>query len=140
MSEDRPKPIVLFVCIKNAGRSQMAEAIFNRVTEGRAIGRSAGSAPADAVHPVVAEAMAEAGMDISAKKPKGLTPDVLDGVTVVVGMGCGDECPFVPGARRYDWDVADPADLPLNEVRGIRNDISRLIDLLVAEVVDRQQP
>ncbi len=134
MSTEAGKPIVLFVCIKNAGRSQMAEALFNRAAEGRALARSAGSQPAEAVHPEVAEAMAEIGMDIAAARPKGLGPDVLGGVDVVVGMGCGDECPIVPGARRVDWDVPDPAGLSLNEVRGIRKEISRLTGHLLAEV------
>ena len=128
-------PIVAFVCIQNAGRSQMAEALFNRHAGGRALARSAGSRPADAVHPVVAEAMAEIGIDISAAKPKGLDADVLEGVDWVVGMGCGDECPFVAGAKRLDWEVADPSGQSLNEVRGIRNDIKRLVDLLLADVV-----
>lgn len=128
------KPIVLFVCVRNAGRSQMAEALFNRAAAGRAVARSGGSRPADAVHPEVAEAMAEIGVDITAARPKGLGADVLEGVDVVVGMGCGDECPFVPGARRVDWDVPDPAGLSLNEVRGIRNDINRQVGLLLVEV------
>jgi arsenate reductase len=128
-------PIVVFVCVQNAGRSQIAEALFNRAAAGRALGRSAGSRPGDAVHPVVAEAMAEIGIDLSAARPKGLGPDVLDGVDWFVTMGCGDECPIVPGAKRVDWEVADPAGQSLNEVRGIRNDIKRLVDLLLADVV-----
>lgn len=128
-------PIVLFVCVRNAGRSLIAEALFNHKAAGRALARSAGSAPADSVHAVVAEALAEIDIHIAAAKPKGLGPDVLDGVDVVVGMGCGDECPHVPGAQRVDWDVPDPADLPLNEVRGIRKEIGRLVDLLYADVL-----
>lgn len=128
-------PIVVFVCIQNAGRSQIAEALFNRGAGGRALARSAGSRPGAEVHPVVAQAMEEIGIDISAAKPKALDADVLDGVDWVVGMGCGDECPFVPGAKRIDWDVADPSGQSLNEVRGIRNDIKRLVDLLLADVV-----
>jgi arsenate reductase (thioredoxin) len=128
-------PVVVFVCIQNAGRSQMAEALFNRAAGGRALARSAGSRPADEVHPIVAQAMEEIGIDISAAKPKGLGADVLDGVDWVVGMGCGDECPFVPGAKRLDWEVADPSGQSLNEVRGIRNDVKRLVDLLLADVV-----
>ena len=124
----------MFVCVQNAGRSQIAEALFNRMAEGRALARSAGSRPGDAVHPVVAQAMDEIGIDLSAAKPKGLTPDVLDGVDWFVTMGCGDECPFVPGAKRIDWEVADPAGQSLNEVRGIRNDIKRLVDLLLGDV------
>ena len=135
MSTSSGTPIVLFVCIQNAGRSQMAEALFNRAAGGRALARSAGSRPAAEVHPVVAQAMEEIGIDISAAKPKGLDPDVTDGVDWVVGMGCGDECPFLPGAKRIEWDVADPAGQSLNEVRGIRNDVKRLVDLLLADVV-----
>ena len=125
---------MLFVCVKNAGRSQMAEALFNRAAEGRALARSAGSQPADAVHPEGADAMSEIGLDSAAARPKGLTPDVLESVDVVVGLGCGDECPVVPGARRVDWDIPDPAGLSLNEVRGIRKEINRLTDLLLGEV------
>jgi protein-tyrosine-phosphatase len=128
-------PIVVFVCVQNAGRSQMAEALFNRAAEGRALARSAGSRPAEAVHPIVVEGMAEIGIDLSAAKPKGIGPDVLDGADWVVTMGCGDECPVVPGAKRVDWEVADPANASLNGVRGIRKDINRLVDLLLADVV-----
>ncbi len=135
MTERNTLPIVLFVCVQNAGRSQMAEALFNQLAEGRALARSAGSRPADAVHPVVAESMAEIGLDIAGAKPKGLTPDVVEGVTHIVGMGCGDECPHVPGTRRYDWDIPDPSGLPAYQVRGIRKEIKRQIDLLYGEVV-----
>jgi len=135
VTDDRKMPIVLFVCVQNAGRSQMAEALFNQLAEGRALARSAGSRPADAVHPVVAESMAEIGVDIAGAKPKGLTPDVMDGVDVVVGMGCGDECPHVPGAKRFEWDIPDPAGLGAYQVRGIRKEIKRQIALLFAEVV-----
>jgi arsenate reductase len=135
VAANRTTPVALFVCVQNAGRSQIAEALFNRAASGRALARSAGSRPAEAVHPVVAEAMAEIGMDITAAKPKGLTKEIVEGVTVVVGMGCGDECPHVPGAMRLDWDVADPAGLSLNEVRGIRNDIARQVELLLAELL-----
>jgi arsenate reductase (thioredoxin) len=134
VTEPSKKPIVLFVCIQNAGRSQIAEAMFNKAAQGRALARSAGSKPAAKVHPEVTEAMAEIGIDLSAATPKGLTPDVLEGVDVVVGMGCGDECPYVEGAKRYDWDVADPSGLALNEVRGIRKNIGRQIDLLLADL------
>jgi arsenate reductase len=122
------------VCIQNAGRSQIAEALFNKAAGGRALARSAGSRPADAVHPIVVEAMAEIGIDLSAAKPKGLTPDVTEGADWVVGMGCGDECPFIPGSSRLDWDVADPAGVSLNEVRGIRKDIKRLVDNLIGDI------
>jgi arsenate reductase len=132
-------PIVLFVCVQNAGRSQMAEALFNQMAEGRALARSAGSRPADAVHPIVAESMAEIGIDITAAVPKGLTPDVIDGIDYIVGMGCGDECPHVPGATRIEWDVPDPAGLSVYQVRGIRNDIKRQVQMLFADVVAAQR-
>jgi len=135
MTDDKKLPIVLFVCIQNAGRSQMAEALFNQLAEGRALARSAGSRPAGAVHPVVAESMAEIGIDIAGAKPKGLTPDVMAGVDWVIGMGCGDECPYVPGAKRMEWDIPDPSGLSAYQVRGIRKEIKRQIDLLFAEVV-----
>jgi arsenate reductase (thioredoxin) len=135
VTERRRPPTVVFVCVQNAGRSQMAEALFNRAADGRALGRSAGSRPAEAVHPIVVEAMAEIGIDLSAAKPKAVGPDVLDGADWVVTMGCGDECPVVPGAKRVDWEVADPANASLNGVRGIRKDIKRLVDLLLADVV-----
>ncbi len=135
MTTTNKPPVVLFVCVQNAGRSQMAEALFNKAAEGRALARSAGSRPADAVHPEVAEAMGEIGIDLAAAKPKALSRDLLDGVDVVVGMGCGDECPHVPGATRVDWDVPDPAGLSLNEVRGIRTEIDRLVSLLLPDVV-----
>ncbi len=138
MTDRRKVPIVLFVCVQNAGRSQMAEGLFNQMAEGRALARSAGSRPADAVHPVVAESMAEIGIDLTAAKPKGLTPDVIEGVDCIVGMGCGDECPHVPGTKRYDWDIPDPSGLSAYQVRGIRNEIRRQIDLLFADVVGRQ--
>jgi arsenate reductase len=128
-------PVVVFVCVQNAGRSQMAEALFNQLAQGRALARSAGSRPAEDVHPVVIDAMAEIGIDLSAAKPKGLTPDVTEGADWVVGMGCGDECPLIPGSKRIDWEVADPANASLNGARGIRNDVKRLVELLVPDVV-----
>ena len=135
MTNPQGLPVVLFVCVQNAGRSQMAEATFNRLAQGRAVARSAGSRPATGVHLVVSEAMAEAGIDISAATPRGLTPAVLDGVDWVVGMGCGDECPVVPGAKRVDWEVSDPDGLDLNEVRGIRKDIERACTMLLNDVL-----
>lgn len=128
-------PVVLFVCVQNAGRSQIAEALFNRMAEGRALARSAGSKPADQVHPEVFEAMTEIGIDISAAKPKGMADDVLTGVDWMVTMGCGDECPNVAGTRHVDWEVADPGGQSLNEVRGIIKHIKSLIDLLLPEVL-----
>jgi protein-tyrosine-phosphatase len=128
------KPVVLFVCVRNAGRSQMAEAIFNRRAEGRALARSAGSDPADETHPVVREALAEINIDISANKPKSLEPAVIEGVDVVVTMGCGDACPVIPGARVIDWELPDPADEPLLVVRTIRDQIERQVGDLLSEL------
>ena len=128
------QPIVLFVCVRNAGRSQMAEALFNRLAAGRAVARSAGSDPADETHPVVREALAEIDIDISANKPKGLKPGVTEGVDVVVTMGCGDACPVIPGARVIDWDLPDPADEPLLVVRTIRDQIERQVGDLLADI------
>jgi protein-tyrosine-phosphatase len=135
VTADRKLPIVLFVCVQNAGRSQMAEALFNQMAAGRALARSAGSRPADAVHQVVAESMGEIGIDLTAAKPKGLTPDVIGGVDYIVGMGCGDECPHVAGTTRFDWDIPDPSGLSAYQVRGIRNEIKRQIDLLLPQVL-----
>ncbi len=136
MTTDEGLPVVVFVCVRNAGRSQIAEALFNRMAEGRALARSAGSRPGQAVHPEVGEAMAEIGIDISAAKPKSLTDDVLKGVDWMITMGCGDECPYISGVRRIDWDVADPGGQSLNEVRGIIKHIKSLIDLLLPEVLN----
>jgi arsenate reductase len=124
-------PTVLFVCVRNAGRSQMAQAIFNDRAAGRATARSAGSEPAGALHPEVVSSLAEIGLDVSGAKPQGLGLDLLRGVDVVVGMGCGDACPHIPGARRIEWDIADPAGRSLEEVRTIRDSIARRVDELL---------
>jgi len=129
------RPVVLFVCIRNAGRSQMAEALMTRASDGRVEARSAGSAPAEAVHPEVAVAIKELDIDISTNTPKALTPDVIDGVDVVVTMGCGDACPVIPGARVIDWDLEDPAGRPMDEVRAIRDDIAQRVEELAAELL-----
>lgn len=126
-------PVVLFVCIQNAGRSQIAEAIFNRAARGRAVARSAGSDPATAVHPEVAASLARIGLE-PAGPPKGLTPDVLQGVDTVVGLGCGDACPVVPGARVIDWDIPDPHGQGADDVDAIRDDISVHVDDLLGEL------
>lgn len=133
MTDVSERPVVLFVCVQNAGRSQMAEALFGRIAEGKAAARSAGSRPATAVHPVVAEALAEIGI-VSGRQPKGLTPELISGVDVVVTMGCGDECPVIPGARVIDWDLEDPAGRPLEEVREIRDEIERRARCLADEL------
>jgi arsenate reductase len=124
---------VLFVCIQNAGRSQMAEALFSRAAGGRHEARSAGSRPADHVHPEVVEAMRELGIDISGRTPHRLDPDDVDWANVVVTMGCGDECPYLPGKTYLDWDLPDPAGQPPATVRAVRDEIARRVDDLAAE-------
>jgi arsenate reductase (thioredoxin) len=123
---------VLFVCKQNAGRSQMSDALFQRAAGGRHESRSAGTRPAQRVHPVVADAMHEIGIDISGNRPQKLSNELAEWADVVVTMGCGDECPYIPGKKYIDWDLTDPADKSLNEVRAIRDDLrQRVADLLV---------
>ena len=114
---------VLFVCLHNAGRSQMSEALFTRVAGGRHEARSAGTTPADRVHDGVIGVMREEGIELSDRKPRLLTTALAQWADVVVTMGCGDSCPVIPGRRYIDWDLQDPKDLPLHEVRAIRDDI-----------------
>ncbi len=123
---------VLFVCIQNAGRSQMAAALFERAAAGAHKARSAGSRPAEHVHPQVVEAMGELGIDLSGNVPHLLSPDDAGWADIVVTMGCGDECPYVPGKRYIDWDLDDPAGRPLAEVRRTRDEIARRVADLVA--------
>ncbi len=125
---------VLFVCIQNAGRSQMSEALFSIVAAGRHEARSAGSAPAKRVHPEVVEAMRERGVDLSARIPHGLDRADAEWADVVVTMGCWDACPYVPGKRYLDWDLPDPARRPLDEVRAIRDEIAARVEGLVREL------
>jgi arsenate reductase (thioredoxin) len=125
---------VLFVCLHNAGRSQMSQALFERAAGGAHEARSAGTTPGDRVHPVVAEAMREVGIEIGNRQPKLLTDELSRWADIVVTMGCGDECPYIPGKRYIDWDLTDPKDLPLGEVREIRDDIARRIEGLRAEI------
>jgi arsenate reductase (thioredoxin) len=115
---------VLFVCQQNAGRSQMSQALFQRIADGRHESRSAGTRPADQVHPVVVQAMREIGIDLAGQQPHKLTDDLAQWADVVVTMGCGDECPFIPGKRYIDWNLADPAGQPLDVVRRLRDDVS----------------
>ena len=131
---DRPE--VLFVCVHNAGRSQMAAALVELRSAGGIAVRSAGSAPADEVHPAVVEAMHEVGVDLSGASPKVLTDDAVQRVDVVVTMGCGDACPVYPGKRYEDWTVDDPAGQDIATVRRIRDEIDARVRALVAEVVD----
>jgi arsenate reductase len=125
---------VLFVCLHNAGRSQMSQALFERLAGERHRARSAGTRPAERVHPEVVEAMREVGVDVSGRRPQRLTPQLGRWADVVVTMGCGDECPYVPGTRYVDWDLPDPAGRPLAEVRATRDEIERRVEALVREV------
>jgi arsenate reductase len=125
---------VLFVCVQNAGRSQIAEALFAAAAQGRHEARSAGSAPAAKVHPEVVEVMREAGVDLSDRVPRPLTDADAEWADVVVTMGCGDACPFLPGKRYVDWDLPDPAGRPAEEVRGLREEIRRRVLGLLGEL------
>jgi len=118
---------VLFVCRQNAGRSQMSQALFERIVQGRHESQSAGTRPANTVHPVVIDAMHEVGIDLAGHRPQKLTDDLAQWADLVVTMGCGDECPFIPGKRYLDWDLADPAGKSLNEVRMTRDEIGRRV-------------
>jgi protein-tyrosine-phosphatase len=125
---------VLFVCRHNAGRSQMSQALFERAAGGRAAALSAGTAPADRVHPEVVEVMRELGIDLSDRTPQLLTDELSQQADVVVTMGCGDECPFIPGKRYLDWDLPDPKGRPIDEVRATRDEIARRVSKLLAEL------
>ncbi len=125
---------VLFVCLHNAGRSQMSEALFTRDAADRHEARSAGTAPGDRVHPEVVEAMRELGIDLSTHLPRKLTDEDAEWADIVVTMGCGDECPFIPGKRYLDWDLPDPKDRPLEEVRATREEIGRRVGELLGEL------
>jgi arsenate reductase len=118
---------VLFVCLHNAGRSQMSQALFARAAGGAHEARSAGTTPAERVHPVVVEAMHEVGIDLSGQAPGLLTTDLARWADLVVTMGCGDACPVIPGKHYIDWDLTDPKDLPIADVREIRDDIDRRV-------------
>jgi arsenate reductase len=127
-----PADTVIFACVHNAGRSQMAAAWFNRLADpDRARAESAGTRPAAAIHPLVVDVMKEAGVDISGGAPRMLTPALARQATLLVTMGCGEECPFVPGVERDDWPLPDPKDRPLAEVRRIRDAIRDRVSELV---------
>ncbi|WP_405194345.1 arsenate reductase ArsC [Streptomyces anulatus] len=128
------KPSVLFVCVHNAGRSQMAAAWLTHLAGGRVEVRSAGSNPGDAVNPAAVEAMAEVGIDISAETPKVLTVDAVKESDVCITMGCGDTCPVFPGKRYLDWKLEDPAGQGVAAVRPIRDEIKTLVEGLIAEI------
>jgi arsenate reductase (thioredoxin) len=125
---------VLFVCLHNAGRSQMSQALFERAVGGRHRTLSAGTTPADRVHPEVVEVMAELGIDVSGRTPRLLTRDLAEQADVVVTMGCGDECPYIPGKRYLDWDLEDPKGRTVEEVRATRDEIERRVEALIAEL------
>ena len=128
------KPSVLFVCVHNAGRSQMAAAFLTHLSKGEVEVRSAGSAPADSINPAVVEAMKEVGIDISHEVPKVLTTEAVIESDVVITMGCGDACPFFPGKRYLDWKLNDPAGQGVASVRPIRDEIKTLVEGLIAEL------
>jgi arsenate reductase len=139
-TETTKKPSVLFVCVHNAGRSQMAAAFLTTLGEGRIEVRSAGSQPADQVNPAAVEAMAELGIDMSAEIPKILTTEAVKESDVVITMGCGDECPYFPGKRYEDWVLEDPAGQGVDAVRPIRDAIRGRIENLVTELLPAQHP
>ncbi|EHR63161.1 arsenate reductase ArsC [Saccharomonospora cyanea] len=128
-------PEVLFVCVHNAGRSQMAAALLDHHARGRVTVRSAGSSPADTLNPAVVQVMAELGLDLSKEFPKPLTTDAVRAADVVITMGCGDACPVFPGKRYLDWQLDDPAGLPADRVRRIRDEIDRRVRELLTELV-----
>ncbi|WP_413249692.1 arsenate reductase ArsC [Sinomonas flava] len=129
------KPSVLFVCVHNAGRSQMAAAYLSRLSAGRVEVRSAGSEPADQVNPAAVEAMLEEGIDIRDEQPKVLTTEAVKDSDVVITMGCGDTCPVFPGKRYEDWELEDPAGKGVDSVRPIRDDIRGRVEALIAELL-----
>ncbi|GAT72008.1 arsenate reductase ArsC [Microbacterium hydrocarbonoxydans] len=135
MSEASAKPSVLFVCVHNAGRSQMAAGFLRDIAGDRIEVRSAGSMPADRINPIAVEAMSELGIDITAEQPKVLTTEAVQASDVVITMGCGDACPFFPGKRYEDWKLDDPAGQGIDAVRPIRDEIRARIEKLVGELV-----
>jgi arsenate reductase len=125
---------VLFVCLHNAGRSQMSEALFTQAAAGRHEARSAGTRPGDRVHPEVVTVMRELDIDLAERKPQLLTTELAEWADVIVTMGCGDECPYIPGKRYMDWDLEDPKGQSLDRVRATRDEIGRRIEALVTEL------
>ena len=129
------RPQVLFVCVHNAGRSQMAAALLKRHANGAVDVRSAGSEPADAINPAVRQVMAEIGIDLSTEQPKKLSTDAVEASDVVITMGCGDSCPIFPGKPYLDWELTDPAGKGIDEVRPIRDEINARVQGLLRELV-----
>jgi arsenate reductase len=128
-------PEVLFVCVQNAGRSQMAAGLLNHHAQGKVHVRSAGSEPAEEINPAVVEAMAELGIDLGEEFPKPLTDEIVRAADAVITMGCGDACPIYPGKRYLDWELEDPAGKDLESVRAIRDEIDRRVQTLLVELV-----
>jgi arsenate reductase len=129
------KPSVLFVCVHNAGRSQIAASYLNQLSGGEIEVRSAGSEPADKINPIAVQAMAEDGIDIAAERPKILTAEAVKASDVVITMGCGDSCPYYPGKRYEDWVIDDPAGQDLDHVRPIRSQIRQRVENLIGEIL-----
>ncbi|HXR28539.1 MAG TPA: arsenate reductase ArsC [Solirubrobacteraceae bacterium] len=125
---------VLFVCLHNAGRSQISQALFERAAGGAHTALSAGTTPAERVHPEVVEVMRELGIDLSDRTPQSLTPELAERADVIVTMGCGDECPYFPGKRYLDWELPDPKGRPLAEVRATRDEIARRVSGLLDDL------
>ena len=124
----------LFVCLHNAGRSQMSAALFERAADGRHTAASAGTEPAERVHPEVVAVMREIGIDLAVREPRLLTRELAERADVVVTMGCGDECPYIPGKRHLDWELPDPKGRSLEEVRALREEIAARVSALVGEL------
>jgi arsenate reductase (thioredoxin) len=125
---------VLFVCLHNAGRSQMSQSLFEQAANGRHTASSAGTAPAASVHPEVVQVMRELGIDLSDRRPRLLVHELAEQADVVVTMGCGDQCPYIPGKRYVDWELSDPKGRPIDEVRETRDEISRRVQELIREL------
>src|SRR6478609_6184869 len=140
MTDVPVKPSVLFVCVHNAGRSQMAAGFLRDIAGDRIDVRSAGSMPADQINPIAVEAMRELGIDITSEQPKVLTTEAVQASDVVITMGCGDACPFFPGKRYEDWKLDDPAGQGIDAVRPIRDDIRARIEQLVSELLPAGRP
>ena len=131
---------VLFVCLQNAGRSQMSQALFTRAANGAHQALSAGTTPADRVHPEVVQVMRELHIDLADRTPQPLTRDLAERADVVVTMGCGDQCPYIPGKRYLDWELLDPADQPIEAVREIRDEIANRVSQLLNELAPPHPP
>ena len=125
---------VLFICLQNAGRSQISEALFTQAAEGKHIGLSAGTTPADHIHREVIEVMRELGIDLAERQPQLLTRELAEQADLVITMGCGDQCPYIPGKKYIDWDLPDPDGQPIEQVREIRDAIRKRVQALIDEL------